>query len=204
MNGEKKNREYCSTDKWEVPLKYGLFCGSLLAGFFSITLTRVVHFGDFIDRYFEDPLNPDGVLSKEIGIDRWWKLVLLILGMVFLNFLSFYVSIKYSYWRWNNVFGSNIGKKVGKFTLLIFSFCSMIIELFLTTVAIANIFISFTNYLMLASVAFAHGLVIFKIGLEDKPFKKSSATEGDSKKYDNSSISSASMFQTFPSQKVHL
>ena len=80
----------------------------------------------------------------------------------------------------------------------------MIIELFLTTVAIANIFISFTNYLMLASVAFAHGLVIFKIGLEDKPFKKSSATEGDSKNHDNSSMSSASMFQTFPSQKVHL
>jgi hypothetical protein len=175
-----KMTEYRFWKDWELPLVGALCCGGFLAVFFGVTLTGIMPLGDFVARYFEDPLAPDGFLAKDIGIDKAWKLAILWFSMTFLNALSFYTGTKYVVWRWNTVFSASpqVKERLKGWRLPIFCLCCVIIELFLTTVAIVNILVSFTNYLMLFSIAVAHGIVIWIIGREKEPDKNSKEGAG--------------------------
>lgn len=154
--------------KWSVPFWAGTLCATLLAIFFSLTLSGVVELGGVVKRYFENPLHPNSVLFQQ-GINTPWKLFVLIVCMTLLNSLNFYIGAKYTIWRWHVILSPPAEYEgVDSFTLLIFCTCCVVIELFMTTVAIANIFVSFTNYLMLFSVAVAHGIVIFIMGKKNK------------------------------------
>lgn len=145
------------------PVWAGPVSAILLGIFFYITLTDLVPFGKDVKPYFEHPTAPDGLLAKQFKIDTDWKFVLLFFGMCFLNMLGYIIQTQYVAWRWTFVvkpsddegFAPSLGG------LALYSACCIIIELFLTTINIVNLLVSFTNYVMLFQIALAHGAVIF-------------------------------------------
>lgn len=151
------------TDPRFFPAWAGPLCAFFLAIFFSVTLTDLVPFGKDIKPYFERPSAPDGLLAKQFGIDTEWKFLLLFFGMCFLNMLGYVIQTQYVSWRWTFVVKPSDEETFASsgWKLALYSACCIIIELFLTTINIANLLVSFTNYVMLFQIALAHGTVIF-------------------------------------------
>jgi hypothetical protein len=138
-----------------VVLTLTLICFFLLSAFFGVTLSGVLPLG-VVNKYFISPTSSESILYQS-GFDAGWKVFMLFIGISALNGFAFFVNLKYTRWRWYNVLEESSDAH-DPLQLALLSLGCVVIELFLATIGIANILVSFSSFLMLFSVALVGGL----------------------------------------------
>ena len=142
-------------------------CSLLLIVFFSVALSTSNSFGGYVKPYFQNPIGEDGLLRTQFGVDNEWKFTVLFVCMTAFNALSFWISTKFVIWRWKIIFDpkGETDKKAGwEFRLAGLCLATIPIELFVTTVNLVNLLVSFSSVYMLSTIALAHAVIVFHLG----------------------------------------
>lgn len=145
----------------------GGVCSLFLIVFFSVALSTSNTFGGYVKPYFHNPIGEDGLLRTQFGVDTRWKFFLLFLSMTAFNALSFWISTKFVVWRWKNIFDpkGDADKETGwELRLVGLCLATIPIELFVTTVNLVNLLVSFSSVYMLSTIALAHAVIVFHLG----------------------------------------